>query len=129
MTRRTMIFTLAVVIVAALSFGIGESLGQRSMLRSLKVQLDGVQAMLLVDRIVEERKVKSLLAHGCATEAMTMVDHHENSDLKLLAEFINGNLDRSAITYITNQAPNILNELRTFKSKYGNTWREPECSN
>jgi hypothetical protein len=58
-----------------------------------------------------------------------MVDHHENSDLKLLAEFVNGDLDRPAITYITNQAPNILDELRTFKSKYGNTWREPECSN
>lgn len=85
--------------------------------------------MLLVDRIVEERKEKSLLAHGCATEAMTMVDHHENSDLKLLAEFVNGDLDRPTITYITNQAPNILDELRTFKSKYGNTWREPECSN
>jgi hypothetical protein len=113
MTRRTMVFTLAAVIVAALSFGIGESLGQRAMLQSLKVQLDGVQAMLLVDRIVEERKVKSLLAHGCATEAMTRVDHQENSDLKLLAEFVSENLDRPAITYITNQAPNILNELKT----------------
>jgi|ERR1700733_9532907 len=129
MTRRTMIFTLAIVVVAALSFGIGESLGQRSMLRSLKVQVDGVQAMLLVDRIVGERKVKSLLAHGCAAEAMVMVDHHENSDLKLLAEFVNGSLDRPAITYITNQAPNILNELKTFRNKYGDTWREPECSN
>lgn len=85
--------------------------------------------MLLVDRIVGERKIKSLLARGCTAEAMATIDHNENSDLKLLAEFANGNLDRPTITYITNQAPNILDELKTFKSKYENTWQEPDCKN
>ena len=129
LTRRNVILTIVIVAVAISSFVIGDSIGQRSMRKPIRIQVDRVQAMVLVDRIVEERKVKSLLARGCATEAMTMVDHHENSDLKLLAEFVNGDLDRPALTYITNQAPDILNELKTFKSKYGNTWREPECSN
>jgi hypothetical protein len=129
MTRRNIYLVLAAAIIAALSVAIGESLGQRSMLKQAGIQLDGVQAMLLFDRIVEERKLKSLLAHGCATEAMTAIDHNENSDLKLLAEFANGKLDQSAVTYISNRDANILNELKTFKSKFGNTWPEPECKN
>jgi hypothetical protein len=99
------------------------------MLRPLGIQVDGVQAMLLIDRIVEERKVKSLLAQGCATEAMRAVDINENADLKLLGEFVNGKLDRPTLDYITHQSPNILEELRTFKSKYGTTWQEPVCKN
>jgi hypothetical protein len=129
LTRRNVILAFGIVAVAISSFVIGDSFGQRSMRKPIRIQVDGVQAMFLVDRIVEERKVKSLLARGCATETMTMVDHQENSDLKLLTEFVNGDLDRPALAYITNQAPDILNELKTFKSKYGNTWREPVCSN
>jgi hypothetical protein len=127
--RRNVAIAFAVVVVCILSFLIGDSVGQRSMRKPVRIQVDGVQAMLLVDRLVEERKIKSLLARGCATEAMSALDHNENSDLRLLAEFVNGDLDRSALTYITTQAPNILDELKTFKSKYGNTWREPECNN
>jgi hypothetical protein len=129
MSRRNLFFALTIVIIATLAFAIGESLGQRSMLKQAGVQLDGVQAMLLFDRIVEERKIKSLLAHGCATEAMTAIDHDENSDMKLLAEFANEKLEQSTITYIANRDPNLLKELKTFKSKYGNTWPEPECKN
>lgn len=120
---------IAMMAIAIAAFVIGDSIGQRSMRKPVRIQVDGLQAMLLVNRIVEERKIKALLAGGCATEAMTAVDHYENSDLKLLTEFVNGNLDEGTITYITNQAPNILNELKTFKSKYGNTWREPQCKN
>jgi hypothetical protein len=128
LTWRNVILAFVIAAATISSFVIGDSIGQRSMRKPIRIQVDGVQAMLLVDRIVDERKIKSLLAHGCATEAMTMVDHQENSDLKLLSEFVNGDLDLPALTYITNQSPDILNELKTFKSKYGNTWREPECS-
>ena len=124
-----MILVFGIAALVLLSFVIGESIGQRSMRRPFSIQLDGVQAMLLIDRIVEERKIKSLLARGCASEAMTVVDINENSDLKLLAEFVNGKLDHPTLAYITRQDPNILEELGTFKSKYGSTWQEPDCRN
>ena len=127
MTRRTVIFVFAALVIAILSIGLGESLGERTMLKGVRKQLDGVQAMLLVNRIGDERKIKSLLARGCASAAAIEVDHSENSDMKLLAEFLNGKLDQPTIRYIANQDPNLLKELKKFKSKYGNPWQEPEC--
>ena len=83
-SRRHAIIALAVLGIAALSLGIGESLGQRSMMRSYRIELDAVQARLLVDRIVEERRIKTLLGRGCATQAMGEITNRENSDLKTL---------------------------------------------
>jgi hypothetical protein len=99
------------------------------MLKQAGIQLDGVQAMLLFDRIRQERKIKSLLERGCLTAATSTLDHDENVDMNLLAEFVRGRLDQPSITYIANLDSNIFNELKTFKSKYGNTWPEPNCNN
>jgi hypothetical protein len=129
MTQRNMILAGGTMALAILSFVIGDSAGQRSMRNPFRIQMDGVQAMLLVDRIVEERKLKCLLAHDRAAEALKAIDFKENSDLKVLADFLNGDLDPPAVAYITNQDPNIINELKTFKSKYGNTHPAVECSN
>jgi hypothetical protein len=71
-------------IVVAVAFVIGESLGQRSMLRQLGTQLKDAQAMLLMNRVVEERELKSLLARGCAADAMIAIANTENADLKTL---------------------------------------------
>jgi hypothetical protein len=77
MTRSNVMLVFGAIAIAGLSFAVGESLGQRAMLKALRINLDDVQAMLLVDRVVSERKLKSLLAHDCAIEAMTTVDHNE----------------------------------------------------
>jgi hypothetical protein len=129
MTRRNVYLSVSAILIAFISFAIGESLGQRTMLKQASIQLDGVQAMLLFDRIGKERKIKSLLERGCLTAATSTLDHDENVDMNLLAEFVRGRLDQPSITYIANRDSNILNELKTFKSKYGNTWSEPTCNN
>jgi len=128
MVVRNIALTFAAVVAAALSFVIGDSFGQRSMLRQAHVQVEGIQAMLLVDRIVEERKIKSLLMRGCTKEAITAVDINENSDLKLLASYLAKELDQGTIDYINHHDPNMLNELKTFKSKYGDKWPVVECN-
>jgi hypothetical protein len=127
MARRHAIIALAVLGIAALSFGIGESLGQRSMMRSYRIELDAVQARLLVDRIVEERRIKALLGRGCATQAMGEITNNENADLKTLTEFVERKLDQSTLAYISNQDPDILSELKTFKGTYVNTWSASGC--
>ena len=129
MTRRDVVgFACAAVAIAVLSFGIGESVGQRSMLRPLRIQVDGIQAMLLVDRIVEERRIKSLLARGCTTKAMGEVTNNENADLRTLSRFADGKLDQPTIEYISNQDPNLLNELKTLNGAYVDHWSAVECN-
>jgi hypothetical protein len=128
MTRRSLVFIVVAIVLAIVAFGVGQSLGQRSALRQSNVQLDGVQAMLLVDRILEERKLQSFLTRGCLTEATSAVDINISSDLRLLAEFANSGLDQPTEAYIAKRDPHILKEARALKSKYGHSWPEVECS-
>jgi putative effector of murein hydrolase len=80
MTRRNVVaLACAAAIMAALFVGIGVSLGQRSMIRSLRIQIDGVQAMLLANRMVKERRIKSLLARGCGNKAIGEIINNESS--------------------------------------------------
>jgi hypothetical protein len=118
---------LAFIAAVGLSFAVGESLGQRSMVKQMRINLDGVQAMLLADQIVERRKVRSFLIGGCRTEALEEIDFTENAEMKLLAEFVTSNLDKSSLEYINSRNPNFLDEIRTFKSKYPSKRPEVSC--
>jgi hypothetical protein len=129
MTRRNVVtLACAAAVIAALFFGIGVTLGQRSMIRSLRIQIDGVQAMLLVNRIVEERRLKSLLARGCGNKAIGEITNNESTDLRMLSGFVDNHLDRPTIEYINNQDPKLLDELKTFDGKFVNTWSASECN-
>jgi hypothetical protein len=128
MTLRKSMLAISFLVAIALSLAAGESLGQRSMLKGLKIQLDGVQAMLLADRIIEERKLKSLLARGCTTDALNAVNITENSDMKLLAEFVGANLDQPSLQYISSRSPGFLDEVKSFKSSYRVSWSEVTCA-
>ena len=47
-------------------------------------------------------------------------------DTELLAGFMRGKLDKGIVEYI-DRNPALLAELKTFKSKYGNSWTEEAC--
>lgn len=79
-----------------------------------------------MNRIVEERELKSLLARGCAADAMTAIANKENADLKMLKEFVDGGLDRPTIESLVKQDPHILEELVTSENTYINPW--PGCT-
>ena len=70
MTKRNWTITALTVLLAIVLFGVGVILGQRLMFRAFSIQLRGVQATLLFDRIVQGRGIKSLLPRGCVTEAI-----------------------------------------------------------
>jgi hypothetical protein len=129
MIVRNLILVIAALAAATLSFVIGDSVGQRAMLRQAHVQVEDIQAMLLVDRLGQERKIKSLLLRGCPKEALAAIDINENSDLKLLASYASrDHLDQSTVDYINNQDANLLRELKSFNNKYGDKWPVVECN-
>ena len=127
MKIRNLMLGLGLIAAIGLAFILGEILGQRSSVKQMRINLDGMQAMLLTDQIVEKRKVRSLLAGGCPTEAQEELNITENVEMKLLAEFVDGKLDRSSLEYINSRDPNILDELKTFKSKYPSKRPEVSC--
>ncbi|HEV2607458.1 MAG TPA: hypothetical protein VGT79_05705 [Xanthomonadaceae bacterium] len=115
------------IALAAVAFAIGESMGQRSMLAAVSVQMDGTQTELAFNRLLDERHWKSLLAKGCLAQATKAIDAAEDEDMGLLAEFFKGKLDAATIKYVTDRDPNLVEQLKTFKSQYSQGWSEEEC--
>ena len=116
------------VMVIVVVFLIGSSVGQRSMIKMMSVELNSVQGMLAFNRLLDERKQQLLLNRGCITQASYAVDIAQDKDMELLSEFFTrGQLDERSLKYIALRDPKLLSELKNFKSKYGNTWVEPEC--
>jgi hypothetical protein len=95
------------------------------MVRAFRIQLSGVQTTLLLDRIVQERKIKSILERGCVTEAIGEISNNELADRETLSRFVHEKLDRGTIAYINRRDPNILNELDSPSGSFTNTW--PGC--
>ena len=125
MKSRVSIITTLTVVLAIVLFGVGVILGQRLMFRTIGVQLRGVQATLLFDRIVQEREIKALLARGCVTQAIGEVSNNELADRKTLSDFVRKKLDRDTIAYINKRDSNILSEVDSPTDSFTNTW--PEC--
>jgi len=99
--------------------------GERMSLARFGVQLKGVQASLLIDRIVQEAEIKTLLTRGCITEAIGEVSNQELSDRKMLSGFVNERLDKETLAYITKRDPHFLNEIASPAGSFTNTW--PAC--
>jgi hypothetical protein len=125
MTKRNWTITVATLLLAIVLFGGGVIVGQRLMFRAFAVQLRGVQATLLFDRIVQEREIKTLLARGCVNVAIGEISNNELADRKTLLAFMHEKLDRDAIAYINKRDSNILSELDSPTSSFTNTW--PGC--
>jgi hypothetical protein len=125
MTKRNWTITVATVLLAIVLFGGGVILGQRLMFRAFAIQLRGVQATLLFDRIVQEREIKTLLTRGCVNVAIGEISNSEFADRKTLAAFVHEKLDRETIAYINKRDPNILSEIDSPTGSFTNTW--PGC--
>jgi len=125
MTKRNLTITVATVLLASVLFGVGVILGQRLMFRAFAIQLRGVQATMLFDRIVQEREIKTLLARGCVNVAIGEISNNELADRKTLSAFVNEKLDRDTIAYINKRDSNILSELDSPTGSFTNSW--PGC--
>jgi hypothetical protein len=126
MTKRHWTVTALTVLLAIVLFGGGVIVGQQLMFRAFGVQLRGVQARLLVFRIVQEMDIKELLARGCIPEAIGEISNQALLDRKTLSDFVHENkLDRDTVAYIKKQDSNILSELDSPAGTFTNTW--PGC--
>lgn len=114
-------------VLVVIAFAIGNSFGQRSMLKAFSLQYDDVQAMLAYNQLDDDRQLQVLLSKGCVTQAQRYLDFYEDRETRLLSEFFKGKLDLETIKYVTDRDPKLVASLSTFKSKYGSRWDEPDC--
>ena len=98
------------------------------MLTVMRDQLNSVQGMTAFNRIMDNQKLQTLLSRGCITQASYSLDVAQDEDMEILSRFVtHDQLDAQAVQYISDRDPKLLGKLKTFKSKYGNSWAEPEC--
>ncbi len=119
---------IGAVLYSATIFWLGIGIGMRSNLHQTAIELDNTQAMLAFNRLLEERKLELLLSKGCVTAAVEKTNIAIDQDTKLLASLFKGKLSPWITKYVDDRDPNLLKTLDTFKSKYGDSWREPECT-
>ena len=129
MNQKTILWIAGVsaVLYTAIIFWFGMAMGTRYNLRQLAVVLDDTQAQLAFNRLLEERKLELLLSRGCVTAALQKTRISIDQDMKLLASFSEGGLGRGTVKYINDRDPDFLDALKGFKSKYVDSWIEPEC--
>jgi hypothetical protein len=80
--------TLVIALALVASFAIGDSVGQRTMLSVASRQLNGVQAMLAFNHLLDGRQLKSLLAEDCIAQAASAIDIAVDKDTETLAELL-----------------------------------------
>ena len=108
-------------------FWLGFGLGTRISLQRTALEVDNTQAMLTFNRLLEGRQLEALLSKGCPDAAKEKVDIRIDQDKRLLASLFNGTLSPWVAKYVDDRDPGLRGTLGAFKSKYGDSWVEPEC--
>ena len=117
----------AAVLYTAIIFWFGIALGMRSSLHQMATEIDNTQAMLAFNRLLDGRKLALLLSKGCVAAAAEKTNIGMDQDTKLLASLFKGKLSPWVTKYIDDRDPTLLSNLDKFKSKYGDSWAEPDC--
>ena len=118
---------VVVLVVIAIGFALGWAMGERRMAMSTADDLKNVQAMLVFNRILDERRLQGLVSSGCANQAADELDYTLDKDTELLSHYVSEGIDAQTQKYISDRDHNLLNAVRTFKSKYGDSWVEKAC--
>lgn len=124
---KALLVVSAMIVAVVASFALGAHLGERNAMMNAAIETDGIQADLVFNRILDGKKLQSLLAKGCVEAAKADIDINVDQDTKLLADFFKGKLPNGARQYVFERDPELANSLSAFKSKYGDSWTEPAC--
>ncbi|WP_158752700.1 hypothetical protein [Dyella sp. S184] len=125
---KTALIVILFIVVVAIAFMVGLRVGDRRATTEDRVVVDSIQADLVFNRILDERKMQSMLSKGCVAETQNALNINLDQDTKLLAEFFKGKLTPDARKYVSDRDPELMSSLGAFKSKYGNSWTEMECN-
>ena len=103
-------------------------LGARSRTPYIGAQLASVQAALGFNHLLRYREIEADLSKGCSSEALEKTRISIDQEMHLLASFYAEDNDTGLNKYISDRDPLLLDQLKNFKSKYGASWKEPQCA-
>jgi hypothetical protein len=124
---RLLLIGIGAVLYTGVIFWLGTGIGARTNLHRTAIEIDNTQAMLTFNRLLEGRRLELLLSKGCLDAAREKVDIRMDQDTKLLASLFKGTLSPWVAKYVDDRDPRFLGTLDKFRSKYGDSWVEPDC--
>lgn len=115
---------ISLVLVA----GLAANFALKGQWKAFGFELDKTQAELSFNHMVRYRELESDLSKGCYSIALEKAKISKDRELVLLASFLKDHPNTSLSQYISDRDPALIEQLRTFKSAYGNTWKEQQCN-
>ena len=124
--KKLALVALYVLSVVA-SFALGAHLALRNSWSAFNDHLQEAQAMLWFNHLLQFREIESDLTKGCKDEALEKARIAVDGEMKLLSSFHQESPRSPLNKYISDRDPKLLDELGSFKSRYGNSWTVPQC--
>ena len=111
-----------------LAAGLAANFAMKGQWKAFGFELDKTQAELSFNHMDRYRELESDLSKGCYSIALEKARISKDQELKLLASFLKDHPNTSVSKYDSDRDPALIEQLKTFKSAYGNTWAWPRCS-
>lgn len=108
--------------------GLAANFAMKGRWKAFGFELDKTQAELSFNHMIRYRELESDLSKGCYSIALEKAKISKDQELVLLASFLKDHPNTSLSQYISDRDPALIEQLRTFKSDYGNTWKEQQCN-
>ena len=125
--KKLALITLYIVSIV-LAFLAGGQLSYKHSLEGFSVALDETQAMLWFNHLLQFREIEAdLEIRGCEEVALEKTRIAIDGELRLLSSFHQEYPDSSLNKYITDRDAKLLDRLKSFTSKYGDSWTVPQC--
>lgn len=118
-------FLAAILLTAYVSFHYGAS----ARISHINRQIATTQAMQNFNVLQRYRELEKDLSQGCNSEALEKIKMSKAQELSLLTSFFNEYKDTWVNKYVSDRDPNLIEQLKVYKSPYGNSWVEPKCAN
>ena len=83
--------------------------------------------MLTFNHFLSYRELETDLSNGCNSEALEKVKKSKDTELLLLSMFFKEKGDTWITKYVSDRDPKLIEQLKVFKSAYGDTWKVPLC--
>jgi|SRR5437588_1620852 len=118
------VFYLISVIAAA---EISARSAMKNQLAGFEAELAKTQGMLAFNHLQRYRELEGNLAKGCNAAVLEKLKISVAKESALLSSFLQEHPNSWLEKYVSDRAPDLVMQLKTYKDPYGNTWKEPKC--
>jgi len=117
-------YLLSMVVVGEIS----ARFAMKNTLAGLGEELTRMQGELSLRHLQRYSELESNLAKGCQAAVLEKLRISVAIESALLSSQLKEHPNSELAQYVAKHAPGLVEKLATYKSPYGDSWKEPECN-